>query len=64
MQLSLLQTASAGLTAEEIQQAIHERDPQITKNLVHKLRASNSPSTTMGLASAIFAQNNLKYAFL
>lgn len=60
MQLSLLQTASAGVTAEEIAQAIRERNPQITKDLVRKLRTSNSPSTTMGLASAIFAQNNLK----
>lgn len=62
MQLSLLQTASAGATAEEIARAIHERNPQITKTLVGKLRTSNSPSTNIGLASAIFAQNSLKYA--
>lgn len=62
MQLSLLQTAAAGATAEEIADAIHERNPQITKGLVGKLRTSNSLSTNMGLASALFAQNNLKYA--
>lgn len=61
MQLSLLQTASDGVTAEEIAHTIQERNPHITKELVGKLRTSNSPSTNMGLASAVFAQNNLKY---
>lgn len=63
MQLSLLKTAAAGVTAEEIESAIRERNPHITKDLVGKLRTTSSPSTTIGLASAIFAQNNLKYAF-
>lgn len=63
MQLSLLQTAAAGVTAEEIARAIREKSPQITKSLVGRLRTTNSPSTNMGLASAIFAQNSLKYAF-
>lgn len=63
MQLSLLQTAAAGATADEITRAIQETNPRITKELVSKLRAVNSPSTEMGLASAIFAQNNIKCAF-
>lgn len=62
MQLSLLQTAAAGVTAEEIARTIHESNPHITKDIVGKLRATNSPSTNMDLASAVFAQNNLKYA--
>lgn len=64
MQLSLLQSAAAGVTAEEIARTCQETNPHITKELVGKLRTSNSQSTNMGLASAIFAQNNIKYALL
>lgn len=60
LQLSLLRTAAAGLTEEEIAQAIHEVNPSITKDLIGNLKTSNSVSTNLGVASAVFAKNTLK----
>lgn len=63
LQLSLIRTAAAGLTEEEIGQAIREVNPSITKDLIGNLRTANSVSTNLGVASAIFAKNNLKCVF-
>lgn len=61
LQLSLLRTAAADLTEEEIAHAIREVNPSITRSLIGQLKQSNSLSTSLGVASAIFAKNNLKY---
>lgn len=63
MQLSLLRTAAAGNTRDEIGSAIREGNPDITRSLVGDLRITNSVSTQLGVASAVFAKNKLKYDF-
>lgn len=60
LQLSLLRTAAANLTQEEIANAIHEVSPGITRDLIGHFKTSNSLSTNLGVASAIFAKNDLK----
>lgn len=50
-----------GFTAEEIAQAIRETNPDVTRRLSSQLRSTNSLSTNLELASAIFTANNLKY---
>lgn len=60
LQLSLLRSAAAGLTEEEIAHAIREVSPGVTKDLLGHLRVTNSISTNLGIASAMFTRNNLK----
>lgn len=64
LQLSLLRTAAAGLTGEEIAHAIREINPTITNELVRNLRTTNSVATNLGVASAMFTKNNLKYVYV
>lgn len=61
LQLSLLRTAAVGLTEEEIAHTIREVNSGITKDLIGNLRISNSLSTNIGVANAVFIKNNLKY---
>lgn len=61
LQLSLLRTAAADLTQEEIAHAIREVNPSVTRDLVNNLKVVNSVSTNLGVASAMFTRNNLKY---
>lgn len=63
LQLSLLRNAAAGNTEEEIAHAIREVNPSVTRDLLGRLKRTNSISTTIGVASAIFTKTNLKYVF-
>lgn len=64
MQLSLLRNAAAGLTEEEIAQAIREVNPSVIRDLISNLKISNSLSTNLGVASAVFTKKNLQYVFM
>lgn len=61
LQLSLLRTAAVGETQNEIAHAIREVNPGVTRDLIGNLKVINSISTNLGVASAMFTKNKLKY---
>lgn len=56
--LSLLRTAAAGLTEQEIAETIGEIDPRVITELVSQLKHDASSHTELGIANAIFADDN------
>lgn len=58
--LSLLRTAAAGLTEEEIQHAIKEVNPQLLSYITATLRESKNDQTQLEIANAIFTANDLR----
>lgn len=58
--LSLLRTAAAGLTEEQIQNAIRETSPQLLSHLVNLLKQTTDSRTILENANAIFVANDLR----
>lgn len=58
--LSLLRTAAAGLTEQEIAEAIGELDSRVITELVSQLKHDTSSHTELGIANAIFADDNFQ----
>lgn len=58
--LSLLRTAAAGLTEQEIAETIGEVDSRVITELVSQLKHDTSSHSELGIANAIFADDNFR----
>lgn len=60
MILSLLRTAAADVTESQIRSVLRETEPRAINDLIVAIRQSSSEFTTLEIASAIFAANDLR----